>query len=472
VTAVPAPQIIRRLTRGAHRFAAASEGNIAVMFAIAVLPILAFVGAAIDYSRAANARGSMQAALDSTSLMLSKDLSIGTITQAQISTKAISYFNALYTNRDAQGVSITATYTPGSGSTGNTVQVNGTGSITTDFMRVAGFPTMGYGATSTSTWGTSLLRVALVLDTTGSMADYNKIGNLQTAAKSLVTQLSNLVVNTGDVYISVVPFAIDVDVNSSNSGASWLRWDMYDTQTTYSDRNGTHSYCSGGDPKYGGPYYWYPTWAQCTGHGYVWNHSTPSTSKSQWNGCVGDRDQNNDVSSTAPSSTATNFIADQDSSCPDAVVTPLTYTWSTVNNTINAMSPGGATNQTIGLQWGWLSLLQRSPLNAPSEDATKQYQHIIILFTDGLNTADRTYGNGSDASTQVDSRMTALCTNIKATGVQIYTVQIDTDGAGQSAVLPACASSTNNFFMLTQPSQIAAAFAQIGTDIAKLRVAR
>ena len=442
------------------------------MFAIAVLPILAFVGAAIDYSRAANARGSMQAALDSTSLMLSKDLSIGTITQAQISTKAISYFNALYTNRDAQGVSITATYTPGSGSTGNTVQVNGTGSITTDFMRVAGFPTMGYGATSTSTWGTSLLRVALVLDTTGSMADYNKIGNLQTAAKSLVTQLSNLVVNTGDVYISVVPFAIDVDVNSSNSGASWLRWDMYDTQTTYSDRNGTHSYCSGGDPKYGGPYYWYPTWAQCTGHGYVWNHSTPSTSKSQWNGCVGDRDQNNDVSSTAPSSTATNFIADQDSSCPDAVVTPLTYTWSTVNNTINAMSPGGATNQTIGLQWGWLSLLQRSPLNAPSEDATKQYQHIIILFTDGLNTADRTYGNGSDASTQVDSRMTTLCTNIKATGVQIYTVQIDTDGAGQSAVLPACASSTNNFFMLTQPSQIAAAFAQIGTDIAKLRVAR
>jgi hypothetical protein len=39
-------------------------------------------------------------------------------------------------------------------------------------------------------------------------------------------------------------------------------------------------------------------------------------------------------------------------------------------------------------------------------------------------------------------------------------------------VLPACASSTGNFFMLTQPSQIAAAFSQIGTQIAKLRVAR
>ena len=146
--------------------------------------------------------------------MLSKDLSTGTITQSQISTKAISYFTALYTNKDAQGVSITATYTPGSGTTGNTVAVNGSGSIVTDFMQIAGFPTMGFNATSTSTWGTSLLRVALVLDTTGSMADYNKIGNLQTAAKNLVTQLSALAVNNGDVYISVVPFEIDVNVGT------------------------------------------------------------------------------------------------------------------------------------------------------------------------------------------------------------------------------------------------------------------
>jgi len=56
--------------------------------------------------------------------------------------------------------------------------------------------------------------------------------------------------------------------------------------------------------------------------------------------------------------------------------------------------------------------------------------------------------------------------------VTIYTVQIDTDGAGQSAVLPYCATGTSNFFMLTQPSQISTAFSQIGTQIAKLRVAR
>jgi hypothetical protein len=53
----------------------------------------------------------------------------------------------------------------------------------------------------------------------------------------------------------------------------------------------------------------------------------------------------------------------------------------------------------------------------------------------------------------------------------IFTVQIDTDGAGQSSVLPYCASRPENFFMLTDPSQIDAAFKQIGTAISKLRVA-
>jgi Flp pilus assembly protein TadG len=149
VTAMPGRSIARRFNRAAQRFAAAREGNIAMTFAIALLPLLGFVGAAIDYSRAANARSSMQAALDSTSLMLSKDLSTGTITQSQISTKAVSYFTALYTNKDAQSVSINATYTAGSGTTGNSVKVDGSGSIVTDFMKIAGFPTMGFNATST-----------------------------------------------------------------------------------------------------------------------------------------------------------------------------------------------------------------------------------------------------------------------------------------------------------------------------------
>jgi hypothetical protein len=173
-----------------------------------------------------------------------------------------------------------------------------------------------------------------------------------------------------DVYISVVPFEVDVKVGTSNSGASWLRRDMYDCQLI--DSWGS-TYCSSGTNLYD------PTMAECKFHTYSWSH-TPSTIKSQCNHCVTDRDQSNDVSSTAPCSQSTDFPADQDMKCPAATILPLTSNWTDVNNTINQMSPGGATNQTIGLQWGWMSLPQQSPLNAPAEDSTKQYQHIIILF--------------------------------------------------------------------------------------------
>jgi Flp pilus assembly protein TadG len=455
--------VCSRIRSALAEFGRSDRGNIAVIFAIACVPLISFMGAAIDYSRANAARSSMQAALDSTALMVSKDLSEGLITISQINAKAQAYFAALYTNTNAQSVSINATYTAASGSNGSTVVVNGSGSITTDFMKVVGFPNMNFNTTSTAAWGTSLLRVALVLDNTGSMNDYNKIGALQTAAKNLVTQLSGLAKNNGDVYISVIPFEIDVNVGTSNVNASWLRWDSWDPSNYPNSRSPWQTWCSGG--------YWL-TLAQCQGRGYTWNHSVGSPSYSQWNGCVTDRDQNYDVDATAPTSKSTQFIADQDQACPAATILPLTYNWSDVNNTINSMTANGATNQTIGLQWGWFSLLQRSPLNAPAEAASSTYQHIIVLFTDGLNTGDRWYGNFSSQSSQVDTRMKTLCDNIKASGVTIYTVQIDTDGAGQSAVLPYCASGSSNFFMLTQPSQIAAAFAQIGTSISKMRVAK
>jgi Flp pilus assembly protein TadG len=155
--------VSRIVGRHVARFAAAEQGNIAVIFAIALLPVLGFVGAAVDYSRAAQARSAMQAALDSTALMVSKDLSSGTITTSQISTKAQAYFDALFTATNAlPSVSIAATYTA-STSMGSTIEVTGTGTYTTAFMKVAGFPTLDVGANSTSAWGLVRMRVALVL---------------------------------------------------------------------------------------------------------------------------------------------------------------------------------------------------------------------------------------------------------------------------------------------------------------------
>ena len=108
-------------------------------------------------------------------------------------------------------MTISATYTAGT-SIGSTIKVTGSGNVTTDFLKVAGFPKLDFNTSSTSAWGNVRMRVAMALDNTGSMADDGKMPAMQTAAKSLIDQLSALPKNSGDIYISIVPFAKDVNV--------------------------------------------------------------------------------------------------------------------------------------------------------------------------------------------------------------------------------------------------------------------
>jgi Flp pilus assembly protein TadG len=462
--------MVRRLLDTAGKFQRDDRGNIAVIFAVALVPLLGFVGAAVDYSRAVAARTKMQAALDATALMAAKDAP--TLSASALTARATGYFNALFT-APVGNPQFTFAYTPASGGVAANVAVSASGTVQTDFLRMVGHPSLAIGASSTATWANTRMRVALALDNTGSMAQNNKMGALQVAAKELVTTLSASASTDGDVYISVVPFAKDVNVGTSNSGAGWIDWTDYGT-------------CSGSNTTFdttGEPMY--STKSSCQGASKTWT----AGNKNAWSGCVTDRTQPYDVQNTAPTSTATDFPAQIYAECPQALL-PLTYSWSTVNNEINNMSPNGGTNQPIGLFWAWWTLQTTAPFAAPAKDPNYQYVDAIILLTDGLNTQDRWPANGDGATqydgstkspgitptqssgTAVDARETILCGAIKAAGTVLYTIQVNTDGEAQSAVLPYCASSPDKFFMLTSSNQISSTFASIGASLQKLRVSK
>ena len=447
--------IFGRVRAAARRFAGARDGNVAILFGIAVVPIISFVGVAVDYTRANSARSSMQAALDSTALMVAKDLTDGTITSSQISTKADAYFKALYNNVDAKSVAITATYTQNTGS-GSTVQVNGSGNITTDFMRVAGFPKIDFNTSSTSAWGNVRMRVALALDVTGSMNSDGKMTAMKPAAKSLIDQISALAKNPGDVYVSVIPFAKDVNVGASNYSQSWIEWSEWE------EKNGS---CSGNNS------WWYSTKSSCQSAGRTWTTNNHDT----WNGCVTDRDQDYDTKNTTPTSDYhTKFYAEQYNACP-AELLPLTTDFAAAKSKIDSLTPNGGTNQPIGIAWGWQSLTQNAPLNAPAEDSNYTYKKVLIVMSDGLNTQDRwpSYGNGqTQYNGSIDARQRIQCDNIKAQGIIIYAMHVNTNGDPTSTVLQYCASGTDKFYTVTSSSQIAAAFTSIGTSLSKLRVYR
>ena len=220
------------------------------------------------------------------------------------------------------------------------------------------------------------------------------------------------------------------------------------------------------------------TACSCTGSGSgkvckqpTYTHNWVVNAHNTWNGCITDRPQSFDVSNAAPG-LFPNFPSENAQSCVPSVLGGLSNNWSSLSSQVNAMSAGGSTNQTIGLAWGWEAMTQGNPLNPPAPPpAPQKVRQVMILLSDGLNTQDRWYGDGTNQSAQVDARMTAACNNAKAAGVTIYTVFVDLSGTqGNSAVLQACASDSNKYFDLTTSGEIISTFAKIAQQITYQRV--
>lgn len=414
------------------------QGSVAPVLGIALIPLLGAVGAAVDYSQASATRTAFQNALDSTALMLSKTAALQTSSELQAA--ATNDFKALFTGSNAKNVTVTANYSTTSGSQ---LVLSGSATVDTNFLSILGIDTIHIAASTTSTWGNTRLRVALVLDNTGSMASSGKMTALKTASQNLLTQLKSAAVTADDVYVSVIPFGKDVNVDTSNVNAPWLRWDLWE------EVNGKCSNTT------------YKTKSTCTSHSKVWTPAAHST----WNGCVTDRDQNFDTTNAAPVAGATLYPTEQYSSCAVSLI-GLSNNWTTLSSKIDAMQPVGNTNQAIGLQMGWQTLTA-APFTVPVLDPDYKYNQVIILLSDGLNTQDRWYTTASS----IDTRQQKTCDNIKAAGITIYTVQVNTGGDPTSLLLKSCASDESKFFLLTSAAEIVTTFGQIGTALSNLRLA-
>jgi len=455
------------------------DGGVMPLFALALVPILGFIGAAIDFSRANSVKASMQAALDSTALMLSRDAA--KLDDAGRQQKAQSYFLSMFQRPEAQNVVIQA---PVYGTTGgSSLQITASAQVQSGFVGVIGFPTLTITSAATVKWGNNRLRVALGLDNTGSMSSDGKITALKSATHKLLDSLKNAATRDGDVYVSIVPFSRDVNVkyDSTVVSADWIDWQYWDAANGSCSRSGSsfdnQSACTAAPVCSKSSY---TSQNSCQDHNGTWYTQAGTWTKadhSTWNGCVMDRDQSNDVNKTAPvaGSTSTMFPADQYSSCSGSLL-PLTYDWTKLGAKVDAMYPSGNTNQTIGLAWAWQSLMGGSPLNAPPIDTSDGIptKKIIILLTDGLNTQNRWSQNASS----IDAREQLACDNAKADGIVVYTVQVNTGNDPQQSVLQNCASPSDvepkgpKFFMLTSSDQVVTTFDQIGTQLAKLHLSQ
>ena len=544
--------VLRRLSslRGDTR------GNVAMMFALALIPMVGAVAAAVDYSRASSARTSLQSALDAAALSLSREAA--SLSENQLKQKALEYVQANLNRPGIKNLEVTSAY---SNADGGELTLTAKASLDTTVAGVIGMEHMPIGTNSTIKWGNTKLRVSLVLDTTGSMNSDGKMPALKTAAKNLLTQLQTASTNPGDVYVSIIPFSKNVNVGSSNWNASWVdftdweaeppilqaskpsNWDQIGPGSSCPFTTNSHGFrcnttptgttnastipssgtyrgyiCPGTDGGqkdskrigiiYNGCYDSIeksevvasgrnascgstPN-CSCSGSGSkrvctrtYFEHNWIKNARSTWNGCVTDRgtssgpsnDYDRKVTAPTPSITASLFPAEQNSYCSPAIMA-MSENWNAMKSAIDNLYPLGATNQPIGLVWGWQSLVGGGPFpTPPAKDPKFKYNEVIVLMSDGLNTLDRWYGNGSSTNTNVDKRMyesasVGTCANAKAAGLTIYAIHVNTDGDPMSTLLKNCASSADKFWMVTNGTSLASVFEHIGNELSQLRIAK
>ena len=212
-----------------------------------------------------------------------------------------------------------------------------------------------------------------------------------------------------------------------------------------------------------------------------WTHTWVKNNRSTWGGCIMDRHRdsntNYDVSNIAPTAGANppkGFPATNPEDCLGTTVTTLGYDWAALTSKIEAMAPNSATNQVIGMAHGWQTLSNSTPYSPGAVPAnTSRY---IIILSDGLNTKNRWWGNGSSTGTSdtdlIDERMDAVCAAAKADGVTIYSIFLNISSQGNSAPLQNCASDSTKYFALTSTDAVVTTFQQIGQSITNVRVSK
>lgn len=198
------------------RFLGDRRGNIAVLFALLALPMLAMVGVAIDYNRASNARTKLAASLDAGLLALARS--------PNMSEGAAKSFLIDYVSAELEGTGFEdAWQLTGFEQTDQWVKASATSDVETAMLGLLSFPTIPVGASAEVVREQKRVELALVLDNTGSMNSSNKIGALRDAAGALVDIMYAGAGSADKVKIALVPFVTGVNIKAEDAfSMDWM----------------------------------------------------------------------------------------------------------------------------------------------------------------------------------------------------------------------------------------------------------
>ncbi|MEO1198787.1 MAG: TadE/TadG family type IV pilus assembly protein [Pseudomonadota bacterium] len=516
-----------------RRLTADGSGNVAIIFALCLVPIIGLIGAAIDYGRASQTRERLQNAVDATTLAVRQVA--GTMSQTELEEFARGFLDANL-NGDVSANIVELTFDADSDALDMRISTE----VDTALLGLMGISEVPVEAHTRAVVGRTSFEIALVLDNSGSMAG-NRLSNLKDATGQLVDTLFGEETTHPEVSIAVVPFAAAVNVGPDHATASWIdrhgqssihfnnlssdetdrlgffdemrnvSWggcvearpyplDVLDTPPGSSVSGGTGGngdtlfvpLFAPDEPDRGATYYnsYLPdSPAACGPQNVGWSDYNSSNEQRDFQEQVCKYENANpNTQLSYGTRVGPNML------CDAVPLTPLTNRKSVLDDAVEDLDAYGGTNIHMGLMWGWRTLSPGAPFTTglPYDDETNR--KILVLMTDGANfhgafnningswysaygyAEEDRLGNNLTTSTQLrnamNQRTSEACENIKNAGIAIYTIAFDVPDDTTRDLIQSCASSGSMAYTARTSSEMVDVFVTITNQLSQLRLTR
>ena len=511
-------------------------GATATIFALTLTVLTAMLGVAVDGTRWNSARQQHASAIDTALLAGARHLQLDPSDVTGAQTAAMSFYTR---NAPAGPMIVNNSVAFMTADNGGAFTFNGTAYIRTTFLNVIGIQTLpitvpAKAVTAQSGAGQgSDLEIAVMLDVTGSMCDDGTgpctAGGKIDGVKHAAVDLANIVLGqTSSVYtsrIALVPFSSAVRIGVDGS-TDPLMQGLTNLPQSINFWGPSYTNCSGGgyvgEIWQGGSCTVTPTqftnWQliPCVTErsfdattGFDPGDSVPGPGN--WLlGHEGGRSLLSWDSTDTPMTTHTGQSAAQMSntwnyssdgsgcmSQPGNEVLPLTSSLTVVTNRINTLDAFGPTAGALGTVWAqymlspnWSGIWTGSQRPGSYADTqTRQasgapvLRKVAVLMTDGgFNTVRQNavnYATDGGAQMQnVSNYAVSVCTNMKANGIEIYTVGFNLNAlsapeqAIATATLQACGSDVSHFYRSLTVNELSAAFRDIALKMNPVRLSQ
>ncbi len=414
--------------RNRKTFAGDESGNIAILFALFLVPVIMLMGLAIDGLRALNAAETTADALDAAALAAARAMTEGGLSDAEVNKVASDYFQANVVGKGKIGYSTYSGLEVTTNRARNEVTVGVNTDVSTTFSSIAHIDKFSLYRESTVAAGLNDIELGLMLDVTGSMNRNGKLRALKNATKDLIDAIVPEGHKGNRVRIALAPYSEQVNMGRFADGVSDAR-----------------------------------------------NRS----------GCVVERrgpEMNRD---TAPGRGARFHVVTPNDEhrydrgrCPDAEVLPLTSNKRRLVNTVDNYRADGWTAGHLGIQWAWNLISPRWTGIWPGSSRPHPYGQAnlikaVVLMTDGEFNTAYTGRPGKGAMTRESyDHAEELCRNIKDEGVIVFSVAFDLRERDAREALSDCATNEDYFFRAENEEELRRAYRDIAIKLTQLRIVK